>query len=49
MNREPLVEDIQNYALNIVDLEPGDCILAFTDGVTEALDVNNVQFQKRGV
>jgi sigma-B regulation protein RsbU (phosphoserine phosphatase) len=30
-------------------LEPGDCILAFTDGVTEAMDANNVQLQKRGV
>jgi phosphoserine phosphatase RsbU/P len=32
-----------------VSLEPGDCILAFTDGVTEATDVNNVQFERRGV
>jgi sigma-B regulation protein RsbU (phosphoserine phosphatase) len=29
-----------------VRLEPGDSILAFTDGVTEAMDTNNVQFQK---
>ena len=32
-----------------VELEPGDCILAFTDGVTDAMDVNNLKFQKRGV
>ena len=37
------------YASCEVRLEPGDCILAFTDGVTEAMDVNNVQFQQRGV
>jgi sigma-B regulation protein RsbU (phosphoserine phosphatase) len=32
-----------------VGLEPGDSILAFTDGVTEAMDVNNVQLQTKGV
>ena len=32
-----------------VGLEPGDCILAFTDGVTEAMDVNDVQLQTKGV
>jgi len=32
-----------------VGLEPGDSILAFTDGVTEAMDVNNVQFQTKAV
>jgi phosphoserine phosphatase RsbU/P len=37
------------YASCQVELEPGDCILAFTDGVTEAMDVNNVQLQKSGV
>jgi phosphoserine phosphatase RsbU/P len=37
------------YTSRQVSLEPGDCILAFTDGVTEAMDVNNVQLQKRGV
>lgn len=30
-------------------LEPGDCLLAFTDGVTEAMDVNNVQLQAQGI
>ncbi len=37
------------YASCQVALEPGDCILAFTDGVTEATDVNNVQLQTKGV
>jgi sigma-B regulation protein RsbU (phosphoserine phosphatase) len=37
------------YASCQVGLEPGDCILAFTDGVTEAMDVNNVQLQTKGV
>ena len=37
------------YASCQVALEPGDCILAFTDGVTEAMDVNNVQLRTKGV
>ncbi|MEX2559451.1 MAG: PP2C family protein-serine/threonine phosphatase, partial [Pirellulales bacterium] len=37
------------YASCQVSLEPGDCMLAFTDGVTEAMDVNDVQFQTKGV
>ena len=37
------------YASCQVALEPGDCLLAFTDGVTEAMDVNNVQLQTKGV
>ena len=32
-----------------VRLEPGDSILAFTDGVTEAMDVQDVQLQATGV
>ena len=32
-----------------MSLGPGDCILGFTDGVTEAMDVNNVQLQTKGV
>ena len=35
------------YASCQVGLEPGDSILAFTDGVTEAMDVNNVQMQTK--
>jgi serine phosphatase RsbU (regulator of sigma subunit) len=37
------------YASCQVALEPGDSILAFTDGVTEAMDVNNVQLRTKGV
>src|SRR5205807_3315412 len=37
------------YASCQVGLEPGDCILAFTDGVTEAMDADDVQLQKSGV
>jgi serine phosphatase RsbU (regulator of sigma subunit) len=43
------VQDGFAYTSCKVELEPGDCILAYTDGVTEAMDVNNVQLQKRGV
>src|SRR5437660_824687 len=32
-----------------VSLEPGDCILTFSDGVTEAMDVNNIQLGTKGV
>jgi phosphoserine phosphatase RsbU/P len=37
------------YASCQVVLEPGDVLLAFTDGVTEAMNVNNVQLQTKGV
>jgi phosphoserine phosphatase RsbU/P len=37
------------YASSQVELEPGDCILAFTDGVTEAMDMNDVQFRTEGI
>jgi serine phosphatase RsbU (regulator of sigma subunit)/pSer/pThr/pTyr-binding forkhead associated (FHA) protein len=30
-------------------LEPGDCILVFSDGVTDAMSVNNVPFQMEGI
>lgn len=43
------VRDGFEYASCHVSLGPGDCILAFTDGVTEAMDVNNVQLQTKGV
>lgn len=32
-----------------VELEPGDCILAYTDGVTEAMDLENQQLHVKGV
>jgi phosphoserine phosphatase RsbU/P len=37
------------YASCQVSLEPGDSILAFTDGVTEAMDVKGLQLQTKGV
>lgn len=43
------VLDGYEYAFCQVSLEPGDCILAFTDGVTEATDVNDIQLQMKGV
>ena len=32
-----------------ISLEPGDSILAFTDGVTEATDVQDLQLQTKGL
>jgi len=32
-----------------IELEPGDSILAFTDGVTEAMDVQDLPLQTKGV
>jgi serine phosphatase RsbU (regulator of sigma subunit) len=43
------VFDGVEYASCQIALKPGDCLLAFTDGVTEAMDVNNVQLQTKGV
>jgi sigma-B regulation protein RsbU (phosphoserine phosphatase) len=37
------------YASCQVGLEPGDSILAFTDGVTEAMNVQDLQLQTKGV
>jgi phosphoserine phosphatase RsbU/P len=37
------------YASCQVGLEPGDSILAFTDGVTEATDIQEIQLQTKGV
>ena len=37
------------YASCQVGLEPGDSILAFTDGVTEATDVQDRQLQTEGL
>ena len=37
------------YASCQVGLEPGDSILAFTDGVTEATDVQDLQLQTQGL
>jgi serine phosphatase RsbU (regulator of sigma subunit)/pSer/pThr/pTyr-binding forkhead associated (FHA) protein len=43
------VVDQCDYAKCQVELQPGDCVLIFTDGVTEAMDTRNVQFQIRGI
>lgn len=37
------------YASCEVHLEPGDCIITFSDGVTEAMDINNNQLQTKGI
>ena len=37
------------YASCQVGLEPGDSILAFTDGVTEAMNVQDLQLKTKGV
>jgi serine phosphatase RsbU (regulator of sigma subunit) len=37
------------YSSSQISLEPGDSILAFTDGVTEATDVKDLQLQTRGL
>jgi serine phosphatase RsbU (regulator of sigma subunit) len=43
------VSDGFEYASCQLRLELGDSILAFTDGVTEAMDVNDIQLQTKGV
>jgi serine phosphatase RsbU (regulator of sigma subunit) len=37
------------YASCQIELEPGDSILAFTDGVTEATDIQDHQLQTKGL
>jgi serine phosphatase RsbU (regulator of sigma subunit) len=43
------VVDGFNYSAREVSLEPGDSILAFTDGVTEAMNSQDIQLQIEGV
>jgi phosphoserine phosphatase RsbU/P len=43
------VVDGFEYVSCEVSLEPGDTILAFTDGVTEAMNLQNLQLQAAGV
>jgi serine phosphatase RsbU (regulator of sigma subunit) len=43
-----VVEGIQYSAVK-VDLKPGECVLLFTDGVTDAMNVQNQQFQMKGI
>jgi serine phosphatase RsbU (regulator of sigma subunit) len=43
------VVDGFDYASCQVKLESGDCLLIFTDGVTDAMDTQNLQFQVKGI
>lgn len=43
-----VLEDF-SYASCEIKLQPGDCIFAFSDGLTEAMDVNNNQLQMKGI
>jgi serine phosphatase RsbU (regulator of sigma subunit) len=56
---EATTPDVDGFPLGVIDdfdystcqvtLGPGDCLLAFTDGITEAVDGASTQFQVRGV
>jgi sigma-B regulation protein RsbU (phosphoserine phosphatase) len=37
------------YSSFQLQLEPGDCVLAFTDGVTEAMNIHGVQMRTNGI
>ena len=41
--------DEYDYVPCQIELQPGDSVLIFTDGVTEAMDARNGQFQIRGI
>ena len=43
------VVDGFEYASCQIKLEAGDCLLIYTDGVTDAMDVQNLQFQVKGI
>jgi serine phosphatase RsbU (regulator of sigma subunit)/pSer/pThr/pTyr-binding forkhead associated (FHA) protein len=43
------VMDGYEYASVEVPLQPGDSVVIFSDGVTESMDVNNVQLQLKGI
>jgi serine phosphatase RsbU (regulator of sigma subunit) len=43
------VVDGFEYSSCQVQLQPGDSLLIFSDGVTDAMDVNSVQFQIKGI
>ena len=56
---EAIDNDLVGFPLGVVDgfeypscrvaLEPGDSLVAFTDGVTEAMDVDGLQLETKGV
>lgn len=41
--------DGQEYTASTLTLQPGDALLLFTDGVTDAVDVRNVAFGTKGI
>lgn len=43
------VLDGYKYNACQIQLQPGDCVFAFSDGLTEAMDVNKVQLQLKGI
>jgi serine phosphatase RsbU (regulator of sigma subunit)/pSer/pThr/pTyr-binding forkhead associated (FHA) protein len=43
-----ILED-QEYSSCEVKLEPGDCIIAFSDGVTDSMDVKDTPFNIQGI
>ncbi len=43
------VQDGFQYTSCQITLEPGDTLLAFTDGVTEAMDIHDLQLQTEGL
>jgi phosphoserine phosphatase RsbU/P len=43
------VLDTFEYASCQIALKPGDSLLAFTDGVTEAMDINDVELKTKGI
>ena len=43
------VLDNYQYASSQVELKPGDSVLLFTDGITDAMNVQNQPFQTKGI
>jgi serine phosphatase RsbU (regulator of sigma subunit)/pSer/pThr/pTyr-binding forkhead associated (FHA) protein len=43
------IMDGEQYTCCEVHLNPGDCVVTFSDGVSEAMDVNNNQFNVKGI
>jgi sigma-B regulation protein RsbU (phosphoserine phosphatase) len=44
-----LIFDVMHYEEKMIQLKPGDKILFYTDGITEAKDHNNVEFGVEGI